>query len=81
MIPLEVHLDGDNCWPDLKERGFTEGQFKAVAALPQGTASGKPSVAVRVELPDGTVVVAETTLALFLTAADAIKARYGDPRT
>ena len=26
------------------------------------------------------VVIAETTLALFLTAADAFKARYGDPR-
>lgn len=80
MIPLDVILDGDNCWPDLKERGFTEGEFTAVAALPQGTVQGRPTVAVRVELPDGTVVLAETTLALFLTAADAMKARHGDPR-
>jgi hypothetical protein len=26
------------------------------------------------------VLVAQTTLALFLTAADVLKARYGDPR-
>jgi hypothetical protein len=80
VIPLEIILDGDNCWPDLKAKGFTEGELRGVATLPQGTVSGKPTVTVRVELPDGTVVLAETTLSLFLSAADAFKARHGDPR-
>lgn len=51
-----------------------------VTALAGGMQSGKPSVALRIDLDDGAVVIAETSLALFLTAADALKARYGDPR-
>jgi hypothetical protein len=44
--------------------------------------SGKPSVCIGVFLPNnGGCVLAETSLALFLTAADALKARFGDPRT
>ena len=37
-------------------------------------ASGKASVAFRFELPDGTAVIAETSLALLTTAADALRA-------
>jgi hypothetical protein len=81
MIPLEIILDGDNCWPDLKEKGYLQGELRAIAALPKGTESGKPTVTVRVELSDGTVILAETTLTLLLSAADAFKARHGDPRT
>lgn len=51
-----------------------------VGALPGGMASGAPSVAFCFSLPDGRVVLAETSLALFLGAGDALKARYGDPR-
>lgn len=51
-----------------------------VGVLPAGMASGAPSVAICVPLPNGRVVIAETSLALFLTAADAFRARYGDPR-
>ena len=42
--------------------------------------SGAASVACRVDGPDGTAVMVETSLALFLTAAEALKARDGDPR-
>jgi hypothetical protein len=42
--------------------------------------SGAPSVAFCFKLGEREVVLAETSLALFLTAADALKARYGDPR-
>lgn len=52
-----------------------------VTGLEGGMKSGKPSAALRLDLPDGRIVIAETSLALFLTAADALKARYGDPRT
>lgn len=51
-----------------------------VGALPNGMTSGKPSVAFCFPLPDGRVVVAETSLALFLSTADVTRARYGDPR-
>lgn len=52
-----------------------------VTGLDGGMVSGNPSVAIRLDLPDGKTVIAETSLALFLTAADALKSRYGDPRT
>lgn len=52
-----------------------------VTGLQAGMASGKPSVVLRVNLPDGRIILTETSLALFLTAADALKTRFGDPRT
>jgi hypothetical protein len=51
-----------------------------VGALEAGMASGAPSVAFCFELPNGQVVVAETSMKLLLAATDALKARYGDPR-
>jgi hypothetical protein len=81
MIPLQVLLDGDNCWPDLKPppngKGFTEGKFVGIARLRKGTTSGNSTVTVRIELPDGQTVLAETTLALLngaLTAFNAAEA-------
>jgi hypothetical protein len=52
----------------------------AVAGLAHGMQSGDPSVSFTFALPDGRVVFAETSLRLLLTAADALKARHGDPR-
>lgn len=46
-----------------------------VARLPGGMVSGKSSVAIRIDLPDGRVVVAETSLALFLGAARVFQVR------
>jgi hypothetical protein len=51
-----------------------------ISGLSDGMSSGKPSVAILIDLPGNTGVVAETSLSLFLTAADALKAHYGDPR-
>lgn len=88
MPAMNIHLSGkgpNEEWPDLAEK-FKTGKAQhiesdiGVTAIAGGMASGAPSVALRFELADGTTVVAETSLALFLTAADAMKARYGDPR-
>lgn len=49
-----------------------------VGVLPAGMASGKPSVTFCFELPDGRVVLQETSLELFLAAATGFMARYGD---
>lgn len=51
-----------------------------IGGLAGGMASGKPSVGIHFTLPNGEGVVFETSLALFLAAADALKARFGDPR-
>jgi len=78
MIGLTIHVEGDNCWPDLKNREIIKGDLVSVAALPEGMTSGRTSVGFRVELPDGKVVFCETTMRLFLNAANIFKVKYGN---
>jgi hypothetical protein len=74
--------------PDLEKKGFRDGAYKVmehegqvtIGAMTQGTEKGKPVVMIGFDLGDDGVLVAQTTLTLFLTAADVLKARYGDPR-
>jgi hypothetical protein len=87
LVELRVILDDTNgAWPDLKLRTediihLSNGaKPMQMAGLSNGMGSGAPSVAVRIDLPDGKVVIAETSLRLLLTAADILKARFGDPR-
>lgn len=47
-----------------------------VGSLSGGMESGKPSVAFCFSLPDGTVVVAETSLELFVAAARGLAAAH-----
>lgn len=84
---MKVILEGDGAWPDLRE-ATRDGRVIhldhgsppiQVAYLPEGTVRGEPSVTIRVDLPDGRVVLAETTLALFLQAADLFRARHRRP--
>jgi hypothetical protein len=85
MIPMTINLNGDNIWPDLREKKFVHlrghdgasGESRIqVAVLDGGMKSGLPSVAIRLDLPDGKTVVAETSARLFCTAARAIMAQY-----
>ncbi len=75
MPKLVIKLDADNAWPDLKERGFESSEDLEVALLPGGMASGKPSVVMRINLPDGRVVIAQTSLDLWRTATRAFDGR------
>ena len=83
MISLGIKLQ-EPLWPDLQARyragDVLTGEHLEVGGLAAGMVSGAPSVAIRVDLPEGKVAIAETSLALFLQAADALKARFGDPR-
>jgi hypothetical protein len=83
MISMNIIMQGDNCWPDLADDKVVihlgEGSKPIqVAVLDGGLKSGRPSVAIRTDLPDGTVVIAETTARLFVTAARAVLAKYPD---
>lgn len=85
MNVLEVSLRGDVYWDDIaaiNDAGdvITPTKPLAVAGLECGMTSGKPSVGVRMELPGGKVAVVEVSLQNFLTAADALRVRFGDPR-
>lgn len=83
MAILNLTLDGDGAYPDLAGRAadiihLADNDALGVTALVGGMTSGRASVMFRLDLPDGRVVLAETSLRLFLLAADALRARYGD---
>ena len=48
-----------------------------IGVLPAGMRSGEPSVAIGLTLPDGSVIVTETSMKLFLASADAMRTMYG----
>ncbi len=80
FTPLEINLNGDDAWPELRDKDFGAGMVTHVCVLPDGTSGGKPSVAIRGKLEDGSEVVLQTTWNLLYTAARAIEARYGGAR-
>lgn len=82
---LRIHLDieENGGWEDLKEldkRGdllwFTKPVMQ-IARLPRGMKGGASSVTIRIDLPDGKVLCVETSMKLFLGAADAFRAAEG----
>lgn len=82
MPVMRIILVGDNAFPELREK-FERGEViestvEAVVALPRGMVGGRPSVAFKIDLPDGRTVMAETSMRLFLMAARAFRAKYGD---
>jgi hypothetical protein len=72
VIRLDIKLDGDGAWPDMA--GAPEAKLEAVSRLRFGVTSGRSSVGFRLRMPDGRLVFAQTTMRLFLTAADAFRA-------
>lgn len=77
MAVLDVHVNGDGVWPDMKGRPIKKLELVGIAALPGGMQSGNPSVMLRLEA-DGQVYVAEVSLRLFQQANAAFRGRYGD---
>jgi uncharacterized protein (UPF0371 family) len=78
MPYMNIKLDGDRCWPDLADKPdeqILQVQNIDVALLPGGMSSGKASVAIRINLPDGRVVIAQTSQELFDAAARAFRGR------
>lgn len=73
MPHLDINTNGDNCWPDLRTAGFIRGEWVGIARLPNGTRNGNPTVTVRIKLPDGQTVLAETTMALLESAMAAFR--------
>lgn len=73
---------GDGCWSDLAEFASTgrlvdmmgpDAPPIRLAVLSGGMESGQASVSIRLELPDGRVVLTETSLALFVNAANVMR--------
>jgi hypothetical protein len=77
---VTVNLAGEPPMLDPKTVVVGSGMI-TIGGLPHDLESGAPAVGVLIPLPDGRTVAAVTTLRLLLTAADMLKAHYGDPRT
>ena len=77
MTGLPIIFD-EPAWPDLQSKFVLTSEDISIAALESGMASGRPSVAIRVNLSDGSVVIAQTSARLFAAAARAMMARYPD---
>jgi hypothetical protein len=78
MPVINVHLDGDGCWPDLAGREIIELGDNApieMAFLPGGMKSGRPSVTIRFNLPDGRVVLAQTSYEVLDMAVAAFRGK------
>lgn len=73
MTPLTITTDVERSpWTDLNPGG--DGTLVRIGLLRHGTVAGKVSVAVVVELPDGSHVIGQTTWALLRTAYAALAA-------
>lgn len=83
MPRLDINLNGDGMLRDIPPHKLaTTREPIKVGVLEGGMASGAPSVAIAMTLPHmGGTVLGETSLALFLSAALAMYARYGDAGT
>lgn len=78
MISLSIRpkVDETGGMPELEGRECVRLETLTVTSLAAGMGSGKPSVAFVFDLPDGRYVFAETSLALFLAAAQALKGAH-----
>lgn len=88
MTSLDIMLDGDGCWPDLRDKHL-EGKVEwnarlaAVSLLPDGEVTDgitgnvkrMPIVTVRFELPDGTTALAQVKLDMLESIVRAFKGR------
>jgi hypothetical protein len=78
---IHIYLEGDGAFKDVDTSKIAHhGSEMSLAALSEGMESGDPSVMFRVDTKFGHVLV-QSSLKALLTAVDALKARYGDPRT
>ena len=82
MPKIHVNVKGDNAWIDLRQRieandptiiqAMGNGVIWHLTILAGGMKSGKYSVGLRLDLPDGRVVVTETSWEAFKAAFAAL---------
>lgn len=76
MPTINLNLD-EPAWPDLPGKNVIHYTDPiAMSALAAGMESGQPSVAFRFDLPDGSVVIAESSLAVLTMAVRGIGAKF-----
>lgn len=77
MLILEIKLNAENMLEKEPDYHVIEGLV--IGLLPFGMESGKHSIALKIPLPDGKIVLAETSFILLVQATRAFISKYGDP--
>jgi hypothetical protein len=80
MPSIQLHREGDGCWPDLKLDDCLQADSDSlqIALLSEGMESGLPSVVMRVETTEGQTVLIQTSWRALRAAALGIQARVGN---
>lgn len=78
---IAIILQGDECWPDLAppkkvHHLANDAPPLQIAVLDMGMASGRPSLMLRADLPDGSVAMIEVSMKNFLAAARILQERW-----
>lgn len=73
MINVKILPNVEGGFDDLKDKRdkvlhLSEPRL-TIGRLPRGMESGRSSVVLRIDLPNGTVIIAETTMRIFQSAA------------
>lgn len=78
-MDLRIIRQGDPPpWTDISEAIHLPDDTWKVAILEGGMTSGKPSLALRFELPDGKIVIAETSVAAWSAVTVAARGAFPD---
>jgi hypothetical protein len=81
MIPLSIRFHPDPqelIFPEVEEGQGVEASIAEVVCIANGMQGGRPSVALKLELPDGKIGVALTSARLFCTFARMMQAKHPD---
>lgn len=73
---VTIVRQGEPPWSDIDPERLIHQTDLRVAILEGGMASGAPSVALRFDLPDGEVLIAETSLATFTSVMAAARGAF-----
>ena len=82
MLTFHPILEQDEHWSDLLDKDViylgNEASPIEIVAMPGGMASGKTSISMRLDLPDGQTVIIETALYELANAVQKLQERFGE---
>ncbi|MDJ0704882.1 MAG: hypothetical protein QNJ46_16495 [Leptolyngbyaceae cyanobacterium MO_188.B28] len=82
MLTFHPILEPEEHWSDLLDKEViylgNEADPVEIVAMPEGMASGRTSISIRLDLPDGRVVIVETALYELARVVREIQERFGE---
>ncbi len=82
MLTFQITLDPERPWNDLLDKEVVYFGNDAppieIVAMSEGMASGRTSISMRLDLPDGRVVIVETALYELNRVVQTLQKRFGE---